>query len=85
MPNGPVITFFTRPDCSLCDAALFVLRRVRAAHPFELAVVNIDEPGQESWHAAYRHDIPVVHLNGVEIFRHRIDERCLRAILREGR
>lgn len=85
MRSDHVVMFFTRPECSLCDAALFVLRRVRAAHPFELTVVNIDEPGHESWFAAYRHDIPVVHLDGVEIFRHRIDERRLRAILREGR
>jgi len=73
------VTFFTKPDCSLCSAALYVVKRVQAAVPFELEIVDISAAGQETWYEAYKHDIPVVHLNNVEICRHRVDERAFRA------
>ncbi len=75
------VTFFTKPDCTLCDGAMFVIRRVRAHVDFELASVDITAAGNEKWFEAYRHDIPVVHLNGEEVFRHRVDERRLRELL----
>ena len=75
------ITFFTKPDCSLCRGALYVIERVRTHSPFELERVDISAQGNERWFDAYRHDIPVVHLNGEEIFRHRVDERRLREFL----
>jgi glutaredoxin len=76
------ITFFTRPDCPLCDAALFVVKKVRRSLPFELERVDISAPGSEAWAELYREHIPVVHLDGREVFRHRIDERRLRQLLR---
>ena len=75
------ITFFTKPDCSLCSSALYVIERVRAKLPFDLESVDITTPGNERWLESYKNDIPVVHLNGEEIFRHHVDERKLRAFL----
>ncbi|MFQ5492216.1 MAG: glutaredoxin family protein [Phycisphaerae bacterium] len=77
------ITFFTRPDCQLCDAALFVIRKVAASQGgVELRVVDIDQPGDRRWADEYNEHVPVVHLNGREIFRHRVDETVLRRLLR---
>ena len=78
------ITFFTKADCTLCDAAMYVLKRVRAAMPFELEEVDITASGNERWFEAYAHHIPVVHLNGEEIFRHHVDEGRLREFLSQG-
>ncbi len=78
----PLVTFFTREDCSLCRAAWFVIERVRGRIDFDVERVDIDAPGNEHWHAAYRHDIPVVHLDGREVFRHRVDEARLVELLR---
>lgn len=75
------ITFFTKPDCTLCHGALYVVERVRAKYSFELEMIDISAPGQERWFETYGDDIPVVHLNGREIFRHRVDERKFREIL----
>lgn len=72
------ITFFTKPDCSLCRGAMYVVSRVRNDHHFELDVVDISSAGNEKWAEAYRDHIPVIHLNGREIFRHRVDEKRLR-------
>lgn len=78
------ITFFTKPDCTLCDGAMYVIKRVRTTVAFEIESVDITAPGNERWFEAYRHDIPVVHLNGTEIFRHRVGERELRTLLSES-
>lgn len=77
------VTFFTKPDCSLCDGALFVINKVRRSLPFDLENIDISAPGCEHWLALYKHDVPVVHLNGVEVFRHRVDEARLRALVGE--
>ena len=75
------IRFFTRPDCAVCRAALYVIRRVRTDIAFELETVDISAPGNEEWSDAYHDAIPVTHLNGKEIFRGGIDERRLRRLL----
>lgn len=71
------VTFFTKSDCSLCRSALYVVERVRKRMAFELECVDISAEGRERWFEAYQHDIPVVHLNGHEIFRHRVSEQTL--------
>lgn len=71
------IHFFTKPDCTLCDAAWYVVQRVRARIPFELVKVDISAPGNERWRDAYADHIPVIHLDGCEVFRHRVEERKL--------
>ena len=78
------ITLFTKDDCGLCSGVLFVIRKVRRRVAFDLELVDITAAGQEAWLEAYRNDIPVVHLNGREIFRHRIDEARLRRLLEES-
>jgi len=52
-----------------------VLERVRRKSPFELHIVDIESAGNETWFEAYKEDIPVVHIDGHEVCRHRVDER----------
>lgn len=77
----PRVTFFTKPDCGLCSAAMYVIERVRRQVPFELESIDITAPGEEEWLERYREHIPVVHLDGVEVFRHKVDEKELRRLL----
>jgi hypothetical protein len=39
----------------------------------------------QRWKQRYWDHIPVVHLDDVEIFRHRVDERRLRLLIEEKR
>lgn len=39
--------------------------------------VNIDEPENKEWFTRYCYDIPVIHLNGQLLMKHRIDEQLL--------
>lgn len=76
-----VVELFTHPDCSLCRPVDFVIRRVREDFRFEYRKVNIRAPENSAWLAEYEYDIPVVHLNGVELARHRLQEAVLREAL----
>lgn len=73
------VVLYSRPGCHLCDDAHVVLQRVQRQIPFELQAVDIATDLKLL--AQYRHDIPVVTIDGQEAFRHRVDETALRARL----
>ncbi|MEA2318609.1 MAG: hypothetical protein QOD44_2798 [Solirubrobacteraceae bacterium] len=76
---APAVTVFGRPGCHLCDDALVALERIRADAPFELRTVDIEQ--DERLFLAYLERIPVVVLDGEELYDHFVDERDLRARL----
>jgi glutaredoxin len=75
----PSVTIFGRPGCHLCDDALAVLERIRADAPFELRTVDIER--DDDLLRAYLERIPVVVLDGEELYDHHVDEGDLRARL----
>ena len=70
------LVLYGRPGCHLCDDARIVLERVGA--PF--AEVNIET--DDALHARLLERIPVVTLDGEELFEYFVDEQTLRARLR---
>ena len=74
------VTLYGRPGCHLCDDARDALLRVRADHPFEL--VEIDIESDDALQRAYLERIPVVALDGEELFDFFVDETALEARLR---
>jgi glutaredoxin len=78
------VTVYTRPGCHLCDDAREVLERVHARAPFTLVEVNIET--DDALHARYLERIPVVALDGEELFDYFVDETALvgRILYREG-
>jgi glutaredoxin len=74
------VTLYTRRGCHLCDDARAVLDAVRAEHPFELSVVDID--GDPALVARYTEEVPVVAVDGRDAFRHRLTPDALLARLR---
>jgi glutaredoxin len=79
------VTLYSRPGCHLCDDARLALRRVAARAPFDLQEVDITT--DDALHARYLERIPVVALNGEELFDYHVDEDALerRILYREGR
>jgi glutaredoxin len=72
-PRPPAgLVLYGRPGCHLCDDARAVLERV--GEPFE----EIDIETHDALHAAYLERIPVVVLDGVELFEHFVGETALR-------
>jgi len=73
------VTLFGRPGCHLCQDARAVLERVRAELPFELAERDIE--ADDATFKAYLERIPVVALDGEELYEYFVDEADLRARL----
>jgi glutaredoxin len=69
------VTLYGRPGCHLCDDARDALERVRRRHPFDLDEVDITR--DDVLHARYLERIPVVALDGEELFEYFIDEPTL--------
>jgi glutaredoxin len=74
------VTLYTKPDCHLCEQALQALREVRSELPFELTVCDITT--EDALHRAYFERIPVVTLDGEELFQYFVDPEELRERLR---
>ncbi|MEA2124624.1 MAG: hypothetical protein QOI80_1406 [Solirubrobacteraceae bacterium] len=74
------VTLYTREGCHLCDDAALVLERVRAEIPFALDTVDIE--ADAALHRRYLERIPVVALDGEELFDYFVDEPELRRRLR---
>jgi glutaredoxin len=79
------VTLYSRPGCHLCDEARAVLERARGRAAFEIDEINIET--DEGLHARYLERIPVVVLDGEELFEYFVHEEALirRILYREGR
>jgi glutaredoxin len=73
------VTLYSRPGCHLCDDARAVLERIRRRHPFQLREIDIER--DDTLHRAYLERIPVVALDGEELFDFFVDEATLTARL----
>ena len=72
----PQVTLYGKPGCHLCDDARAVVERVRADHSFELKEVDVSLDPE--LHRAYGERIPVLELDGEELFEFFVDEAELR-------
>jgi glutaredoxin len=71
-----VITLYSKPDCHLCVDARAALVDVQPELGFEISEVDITT--DERLHRAYFDRIPVVALDGEELFDYFVDEHALR-------
>jgi glutaredoxin len=81
MPCMALVTLYGKPGCHLCDDAREIVERVRAEHPFELTEVDVSlDP---VLNREYGERIPVVEVDGEELFEFHVVEREL--VQRVGR
>ena len=76
------VTLYGRPGCHLCDDARGVLQRLRARLPFTLEEVDITT--DDALHRRYLERIPVIALDGEELFDFFVDEPALADRIREA-
>ena len=70
-----LVTLYGKPGCHLCDDARAIVQRVRAQRPFELHEVDVSlDP---ALHREYGERIPVLALDGVELFEFHVEEAVL--------
>jgi glutaredoxin len=68
----PEITLYGKPGCHLCDDARAAVERVRSDHPFDLREVDVSLDPELN--RAYGERIPVLELDGEELFEFFVDE-----------
>ena len=73
------VTLYGRDGCHLCDDARAALERIRLDRPFDLREIDIES--DSALHARYLERIPVIALDGEELFDHFVDEAQLVARL----
>jgi glutathione S-transferase len=69
------VTLYGKPGCHLCDDAREVVERVRAHHPFELREVDVSLDPE--LYREYGERIPVLELDGEELFEFHVEEAVL--------
>jgi glutaredoxin len=74
------VTILSRPGCHLCELAKEAMLNAGCEGEFVLEEVNIDE--DSPLRDRYGNDIPVIFINGVKVFKHRVDPREFKRKLR---
>jgi len=71
-----VVTLYGRPGCHLCDEARAVLERIKSTQPFRLEEIDIES--DDALFKRYLERIPVIALDGEELFDLFVEEEALR-------
>ncbi len=75
------VVLYSKPGCHLCDEMKAEIRRADCAALYTLREVNI--ASHPDLLARYRYEIPVLLIEGVEAFRHRLSAADFKARLTE--
>ena len=70
------VIIYSRPGCHLCDEAKAAIQNSGCADRFTLEEINIESDPELL--GKYRYDIPVIAIDGVEVFMHRVDVKEFR-------
>ena len=71
-----VLTLYGKAGCHLCEEARQVVESVRSERPFDLREVDVSLDPE--LHRRFGERIPVVELEGEELFEFRVDPTALR-------
>jgi len=70
------VVLYTRERCSLCQTAKAAVLALRREVAFEFREIDIGWSGD--LYEDYKHDIPVVEVDGKRAFKHRVDPQALK-------
>ena len=76
------VVLYGKAGCCLCDEARAAVAEVRSSHPFELEEVDVST--DPALHREYGERIPVLTLDGEELFEFHVDAGELARRLRSG-
>jgi hypothetical protein len=71
------IVLYTKAECGLCEEMKQQMLEANCSELYELVEVDIE--GDAQLFTQYRYEIPVLSINGVEAFRHRLIAEDFRA------
>lgn len=70
------VIIYSRPGCHLCDDAKQVIQAANCRDEYTLQEINIES--DSGLLLRYQYDIPVITIDGVEAFRHRLTSEAFR-------
>ena len=70
-----VVTLYTRAGCHLCEQARAVIDKARRRVVFDLQILDIDADAELK--SRYNDDVPVIAIDGRDLFRWSVDEEAL--------
>ena len=73
------VIVYSKPGCHLCEEAKAAMSGSGCSDKFELTEINIETDPR--LFERYQYDIPVISINGVDTFKHRLDPRQFRAAI----
>lgn len=76
------LVLYSKPGCHLCEVMKKEMAKAGCAALYELQEINIES--NTDLFARYRDDIPVLIVDGVEAFRHRLTAEAFRNYLRSA-
>ncbi len=71
--TGRTLTLYGKPGCHLCEEARRVVLEVRAVEPTPFELVEIDISLDPRLNRAYGERIPVLDVDGDEVFEYHVD------------
>ncbi len=74
------VTMYSRPRCGLCDEAREVILAERTRTPFDFEEISIE--GDDDLEREYGIRIPVVLVDGEELFEYHVDPGLLAGSVR---
>lgn len=79
MESRVQIVLYTRPGCHLCEEMKDVMNGSGCAGLYTLEEVDIESDAE--LFARYQYEVPVLRINGVEAFKHRLKPDEFKAYL----
>ena len=64
------VVIYSRPGCHLCEEAKQAIQTAECSEEYTLEEINIESDPELL--RLYRYEIPVITIDGVEAFRHRL-------------
>lgn len=81
MTTKPNVVIYSKPECCLCDKAKAILLKVQLEIPFTMREIDILQ--NQALSEKYQYVIPVVAINGQDLFVSKISEfRFRKALLK---
>ena len=70
------VIIYSRPGCHLCDEARQAIEEAQCLDKYTLEEINIES--DPDLLRRYQYDIPVITIDGVEVFKHRLTSEAFR-------
>jgi glutaredoxin len=73
MLKKAIVTIYSKPGCHLCEEAKDNILATGCNDEFTIEEINIEE--DPALKERYQYDIPVILINGIKVFKHRVEPR----------